>query len=135
MAIVFAFYSQGPHSFNYKGWHSLLIKKRKNKIPDITSQFAVWYTRRDFEILIVQHFISLLLHFIPCFIIHEITKMGISQKKTFTIVLSILLFPHYIDCTTSKVAALATVATVSLAVTGNQYQYRIEHNTSYVYFP
>ena len=57
--------------------------------------------------------------------------MRISQKKTFTIVLSILLFPHNIDCTTSKVTSLATEANVSLAVTGNPYQYRIEHNSSY----
>ena len=88
-------------------------------------------TRSAFEILIVHHFISLLLNCIPCFIIHEITTMSMSRKKMFTIVLSILLFPHYIDCTTSKVTALATVANAFLAVTGKPYQYRIEHNTSY----
>ena len=58
--------------------------------------------------------------------------MSKSQKKTIAIVLSILLFPYYIDCTTSEVTALATVANVSLAVTGNPYQYRIEHNIIYL---
>ena len=57
--------------------------------------------------------------------------MRISQKKTFPTVLSILLLPHYIDCTTSKVTALATVSNVSLSVTGNPYQYRIEHNIKF----